>query len=80
MCSVVKTVPRFQTVRDKIIIASHISNDLNKQRYLDDNIKGGCYIVSNLDFDDIKDYDFDDNNVYVFVNCIIKDLELSFKK
>jgi hypothetical protein len=62
----------------KEIISSHIKN-INKREEFLVGYKPSNYVISNLDLKEIAGYSFDDGNIYLFEECILRDLSLYFK-
>jgi hypothetical protein len=61
----------------KQILATHIQNKNKREKFLE-----GCkdnYTITNLDLRKVEEYNFKDGNIYLFENCILKDLNIYFK-
>jgi hypothetical protein len=73
-----QSIANLATERAKLIIASAIKNEGKRQKFLD-GAKSENYIINGINLGDIKDYDFNDGNIYLFENCLVKDIRISFK-
>jgi hypothetical protein len=65
---------------NKEIIANHIVDEQRRNTFLSGNVdpKRNGFIISNLIFSEVKDYNWNDGNIYTFSNCTV-DCEINFQ-